>query len=338
MLGLLLRRLVLPWFYRLSPHNIPQMPLFALVDLPIIAVLPRNLWMQHMRRLCIMQRHFTQRSYTGLASIYPRHHLITYLYMLFAWARYCEVLPKLLTEPDRNLLPEIFIRYICEIDHYLDQFDSRQLLQEQPQRAWRRAEARAIAHELCLGLELLALPPDLRWRFLRMVVVFRRVYFEEMRCSAAFQACDLTVMLRHKERTAGDLWRTWALLLGMLYEVPNALADRAAGVMFAFGMMIQVLDDIADLPTDYRTATPNLFVTLIEQRPDELAALQAYLDTHSEAFLSVPWSRKHLSHAHEQVMSIYEQYAEQLLAAADNPTLTHEMFTTTEYVRRRFSR
>lgn len=338
MFGLLLRRLVNRWFYRLSKHNIPHMPLFALVDLPLIVVLPLPLWIQQVRRLRKMQQHFTRRVYTGLDSIYPRHHLHTYLYMLFAWGRYCGVLPKLLAQPDRAVLAEMFIRYICEIDHYLDTFDSRQLLQENPQVAWRREQVQAIGSEFCALLRQLELSPKTRWQCLRLVVIFRRAYFEEMRCSAAFAAGDVATMLRHKERTAGDLWRTWALVLGQLYGVPSPLADHAAEVQFTFGMLVQLLDDIADLPVDYRTVTPNLFLAMIEQTPAELARLQRRLQTDSAPFLNLPWSQQQLPQAYAKLFSLYEDYADGLRSGVYGSAVTLEMLHTIEAIRRHFSR
>ena len=60
--------------------------------------------------------------------VYSLPVILWYYYLLFWCAEYCGVLPELLKHPDRSLIPELFIRYIVEIDLIIDRKDSKEYL------------------------------------------------------------------------------------------------------------------------------------------------------------------------------------------------------------------
>jgi hypothetical protein len=336
MLSAQVHRALSRWLLRVPSQNLGVMPLFAVTDLPFILAFTPRTWFSGVARLRAFRRNLKTRQWAGLAEVYPRIFMWSYAYLLIFWARYCRILPSLLADPDRCLLAENFIRYICEMDRHVDSFDSRALWRTAPNSLKHLPQVRRVADELWARLDQLDIPNCNKRSIVKLIADYRRdAFFGPARRWARSEAASYAFaeLVADKERTAGNLWRTWSRLLGRIYDMPGDLAEDISGVFFNFGMAIQVIDDVSDAPADYRISAQNLFLAVAQQIPRDWERLQNFLESQPEPFLDWPWVRRNLPQAYAAALQLYRCYMDRLLAERREPALTRELHDLVEGLR-----
>lgn len=330
MLGTALQNLLRDRLFQVPTQNIGVMPIFSIIDLPMMAVIPPRKWFETISYLRTFQKNLKRRDWPSLASIYPRTYMWTYAYTLFAWGRYCGILPVILANPERSLFAEIFLRYICQIDQYVDSFDSRELMQTHPAAARRHPPVQNVALELCAHLRSLDIPQPTKRTLARLTVEFRSGYLRSLRRSPE----SLPEVMHDKERTAGNLWRIWTRLLGCLYAVPDRVAQSASEVYFHLGMMIQVMDDLSDAPTDYRLHTQNMLLTIACTIPQDWAQIEQRFASDPATHIHWGWLRRTIPTSYQETMKLYDHYKGRLLNDQCNPQVALELYQMIESMRR----
>jgi hypothetical protein len=298
----------------------------------IIALSPKE-WWANIKRLETFQRRIQSERWPSLAELYPRNGMLVYAHLLFFWGRYCNILPDLLARPDRCLLAEIFLRYVCEIDAYVDSFDSQSVWRDDVNWIKQLSNVQAIISEFCSHLHQLDAPKPVKRSIVRAVANYRRRAVRAMRKWAESPSLDLTLTIEGKEATAGDLWRTWSCILNQVYAVSPDLANDACEIFFNFGMAVQVIDDLGDVPVDHKVNSRNLLLSLTHESTSEWQYLQDFLQVQSDLFLDWPWVRQHLPSSHQRTVDLYASYAARLLDARRRPQLATELYGALEKIR-----
>jgi hypothetical protein len=296
------------WIQRVPTDCLGEMRPFSLTDLPLMIAFSPRVYAETNRRLRAFQRNLTHRHWAGLHDVYPRAHIWGYAYLLFFWASYCDVLPQVLDDPDRSVVAENFMRYICEIDRFIDRAETRSFWHSRPRRLVRLPQIEPVMQELLQRLGQTSPTPQAYRSVARVVADFRRSAFRELTREDAEAPGAHIAVRRHKEATAGNLFRTWGLILARLYPVEEQVAQQAAEVVFSTGMAIQVLDDLSDAAVDYREGTINLFVSIAQQRPDDWALLRPYLEQCDGPYVSWPWVRTNLPVSYQAAMALRDHY------------------------------
>ncbi len=334
MLGAAIHKALRRWFFKVPSHDIGHMPLFAAIDVAFIAALSPTVWLATVRSLAIYQRRLRLTQWPSLSDIYPRSLMWAYVYLLFWWARYCDVVEVVRACPDKSLLAEMFIRYVCAIDSYVDSFDSRRIWQECPLSPQRLPQVREIARRMLACLCQIELPPSSRYQFLRLVGQYRRQARHAMHDWAVAPPRSLPALIRAKERTAGDMWCWWGLLLGLLYDVNGEVAKSCAENIFRFGMGLQVVDDITDMPVDSALNAQNLLLGMIWDRSEDARRVEDHLREKPNAMLDARWARNHIPDSFRAARELFHSYTAGLLADTRKPRLAAELYRTLETISR----
>ena len=320
MIGAFAHRVLRTWMLRVPSANMARMPRYAVTDLPLVFAFSLSRWREQVRCLQMFQQHITQRQWASLSEIYPRSLIWMYAHLLFTWGRYCRCLEELLQQPDRCLPAEMFIRYVCEIDRYVDSFDSRALWSTHATQFKARPQVRLVAAELCAWVRHAGMETAACRRLVRLISDYRREALAAMQRSADPRAEDLAHVILAKEQTAGNLWYVWSRLLGCLYQVPGEAIDNASQAFFAFGMAVQVIDDLSDAPADYVVRAQNLFLATAQSCPNEYEQLQRHFSEQPRPYLDWPWARHHTPVTYQATLDLYQGYVERLRHDAYNST------------------
>ncbi|MCB9452295.1 MAG: hypothetical protein H6672_12715 [Anaerolineaceae bacterium] len=318
--------------FQVPSAAIPQMPLFAISDIPLYLFFHRAAF-RTIRYFHRYRSNLKLREWRGIHTIYPRSHMLYYLYEIFLWARYCGVLDEALKQPDKTTVGEVFIRYICQMDEYLDSFDSQALRQQDIRRILRLKEARNLSHELSHHLQLLEIPPDTYSHILKIIVRYRRGYLQALGHPEAVQPRSLEAIIHDKELVAGELMGAWTDILSCLYGVPDALSAEIRDVFCRVSMVIQFFDDLGDVPEDYAVHADNLFLAIAQNHQEEWARLAAFLKQQTEAFLDWPWVVDHMPSTHADFITAYQSYLSPLIHPPYQTEVTREFYTLIEAAR-----
>lgn len=291
-------------------NHLTRMRTFSPVDLPHLLVFGIRRWLHHMSLVSRFRRNLTLADWTSLSDLYARPVMLFYYYTVFLWARYCDVLDTVLAEPDKCIVAELFLRYNCELDSMIDCPEGPTRLRADPWFPKRASGTRALASELWKALHAAGLPRTAEREVLRLARSYRQTYLRTMQRAAVEPIVTLTKaqILEDKSRIAGGIWGTWSRILGWLYSVPHPRAERAEAIFQAYGMIIQVLDDTADLPKDVADNQANLLYAFVKNVPDEAARLEALLHDGVGPFLSTYWERVNLPHAYAQAWGLMDEY------------------------------
>jgi len=325
--------LLQPWLHRVPSKNLGEMWLFSITDLPLIIV-HRAIWLKVLLQLRTYQLHLTFDTWASISSIYPRNVMLVYAFYLFEWGNYCNRLEEIMTKPDLSILAEIFIRYNCQIDLFVDNFDSKSIWQ---------GEIRCIKYapgveEVLVGflrhLGAIKIPPTAKRNIIKLFANYRRGALNAMKHWASSTQETISETLKDKSATAGDLFATWSDILASLYDVPEATKTKAHDAFFNFCMMVQIIDDLGDTPVDHVHNTQNIFVEIVKQTPQEWKNLEDHLRNHKKPFISWPWVRANIPQSYQKMFSLYDDYANKLLQDDFNSTAARKLFDTVDTFRR----
>lgn len=325
MLGALVHRVLQTRMLRVPSENMAVMRLCALTDLPFVFAFSPSRWMEQVRYLRMFQQHVTQRKWASLAEVYPRSLIWMYAYLLFTWGRYCHCLPDVLSRPDRCLPAEMFIRYVCEIDRYVDSFDSRALWRTHVIQFKARPQVRSVATELCAGVQQVGLDASACRALINLILAYRREALSTMQHGADATADNLAQVIVDKERTAGKLWYVWSRMLSCLYEIPADVAQDASQAFFNFGMALQIIDDLSDAPADHAVRAENLFLAVAQTCPADWERLQRHFIEQPAPFLDWPWARRHTPDAYHAALALYRGYLDRLHHDTCNAAEAHNL-------------
>jgi len=325
MLGALTHQVLHRWMLRVPSVNMAVMPLVTPTDLPLVFAFSLSRWLEQIRDLRVFQQHVVQHQWASLAEVYPRSLIWMYAYLLFTWGRYCRCLPEILQQPDRCLPAEMFIRYVCEIDRYVDSFDSRALWRVHARQFKARPQVRSVATELCAGVQQVGLGASVCRGMINLILTYRREALMTMQRSADASGDNLPQVIRDKEQTAGNLWRVWSRILGYLYGTSADTAERAAQVFFNFGMAVQIIDDLSDAPADHAVRAENLFLAVAQTYHADWERLQRHFREQSAPFLDWPWARRYTPTTYQATLELYQGYFDRLRCDTYNAAATQRL-------------
>jgi hypothetical protein len=313
------------WLFKVPTENIGTMRLFDIADLPFLIAFSPRAWFENVARLRIFQSNLTERQWASLAEIYPRNMMWAYAYQLFFWGRYCGVLSDILAHPDKCILAEVFLRYICQIDVYIDSFDSRMMLRSAPCCVRNNPKVRMVAAELSKRLRSLDISQQTKRSIARLIVSYRRDALDTVKSWGETLCDSLTGVIEVKERTVGNMMFAWSQILSYLYQVPSGLAKEVSEVFFNFAMALQFIDDLSDVGVDYQVTTQNLFLAIVQGNPMEWDSLRAYLDKGAEPFMNWPWVKTNLPKSYLKMRKLHESYIQAIQKSGQLPGLTNEL-------------
>jgi hypothetical protein len=325
MLGALAHRVLQRWMLRVPSANMAVMPLIALTDFPFLFAFSPSRWIEHVRDLHLFQQHVTQRQWASLAEVYPRSLIWMYAYLLFTWGRYCHSLQEILWQPDRCLPAEMFIRYVCEIDRYVDSFDSRALWRAHATQFKARSRVRNVATELCIGVQQVGLDAAACRGAIGLILAYRREALAVMQHSVDPSADSLAQVIRDKERIAGNLWSVWSRVLGCLYQIPGDVTENASQAFFNFGMALQIIDDLSDAPADYAVRAQNLFLAVAQTYPAEHERLEQHFAELPSSFLDWPWACRYTPATYQATLDLFQGYFDRLHCDTYNATAAQRL-------------
>jgi hypothetical protein len=309
-----------------------RMPLFAIADIPFFCVIPLEA-IDLSRKLAVFQRNLRSKDWPSLSAIYPRMGMWTYALCLFSWGEYCGQLQTILANPDRSLAAEMFLRHICQIDSYVDSFHSRNVWLTDPGHIKMLPEVSLTSRELCRHLGEYLPATQVRNPVVKLINEYRRNALTAMQ-DWANSPESLDCVLRVKSETAGMLWYCWSTILGHMYDVAPAVVSNASATFFNYGLLVQIVDDLADTPSDYRVKTQNMFIAIVRETPAEWETLRKHLIEFRPRFLGWPWVKDHLPVSYGITSDFYGQFADQLLRDSHAPSIAKKLYGSVDKVKR----
>lgn len=262
-------------------------------------------------------------SWSSLSMIYPRSLTLWYYYLLFWWAEYCGVLPELLERPDLSLIPELFIRYIAEIDAIIDRKGGKEYLLSHLPDIKIRCEN--LLRELLARIwgDQHALPVETRKKLSHKIWRFRQNSLVVSMRAQSLPKLSFDEMLAYKDATAAELFRLWVELLCDLYQV-NSRVENSKTIMAQVAMAIQVIDDILDSPLDYHNDVINIFNHLLKDNPAEYLTAQAYFERYPDGYMDWVWANKYLPQTCRKAVDLLSVYLTGMASISTNPDITSE--------------
>lgn len=333
MIAPLLHRLLRYWLFRIPSRNIARMPLVSILDLPFAVVLGPRLCLQTINLLRLLRQQLTLKDWSSLSEIYPRTVMWLYVYCVFLWARYCGVLAAIMAQPDKLVIGENFLRYICQIDNLIDTSPDKARLVGEADAIASNPGIQAVLDELQMHLRQLNVPVESRTVILDTIGQYQAEALRALQRSVWYPRSPLENVLTDKAQTAGNLLVIWTKILGHLYDVPENVSQHAAELFFNMSMAVQCLDDFGDVPVDYAENTQNLFIALVSEDAEEWLHLNNYLSIQTEKFLDWEWARVHLPRSLEGINKLYHGYIQPLLNDNHRPDIALELYHTIERIR-----
>jgi hypothetical protein len=299
MLGFYIHKLFEERLFNIDSKEIHSMKVVEISDLPYLASAPilsiNTAW-----NFSKYKHNFstTLYPYSSLAALYPRYGIWAYLHWLFAWGRACGVLSQVITEPDKSTIGEAFLSYICEIDHLIDSFDSKELIVNNSRSIGKYKNIMETTEKLCMLIESQNLTQSTKFAVQKLIVQFRRDALQALKKARSNEEFSLNNTLEVKYYTAGKLLWTWSRILCELYLIPAEMRDKVSDMFLHYSMAFQVIDDVADLPSDYLVKSENIALALIRQEEDEWSYISKYLDSEKPKFVSWNWLKKYTPPIH----------------------------------------
>ena len=319
------RRRLFAYFFRAKKdRGLKEVPRFAFSD---VALIPKIGWKKSLR-LCEDFQQYRQNlrceTWSCLTKIYSRSVYLLYYYLLFWWAKYCNVWKRLVAMPDRSLIAELFIRYIVKIDSLIDKPGGVHLLQE-PSFIEADPDVRDLLQEMLSHIQKSDIILESK------VELCGRISSYMGRClaicwNAANQSnFGLSDVLQEKEETVGGLFRVWAALLCILYDVPDPPAKSSQEIMHYAGMAMQVFDDMLDLSEDYKANVHNIFYELLRENPDEWIRAVKHIYPLSWKHLDGIWAQQNLPETYKRAINQVNDYLTKIDEASRKPKATDEL-------------
>jgi hypothetical protein len=248
-----------------------------------------------------------------------------YTYILFFWGRYCNALPLILTHPDLSLSAEIYLRFICQIDTYLDSFDSRSLRDHLVQQIETQPIIQTVRSDLDRRLGALCEGTWNRDHLFGLVNTYLDHNLVAIRRWMASEKMTLDEIKAFKETTTGELYATWSQILGGLYHIPDELAKNAARIICSYGMATQVVDDISDAGQDYLISSPNILLGIASENSDEYERLISHIGKIENKYLHWPWMKRNIPQSYAQAIDWIYLYVGEIKAVTRHRPLTDEL-------------
>lgn len=323
--GAYLHTLLNSTFSRVPSCNMGKMRLIHLHDLPLLIAVGPSKMGKMIGRLRTFQSNLDDDDWPSLAEIYPRPYLWMYAYLLFFWGRYCHTLPLLLAEPDRSLPAEIYLRFICQIDTYLDSFDSRGLLDEIVPQIEGQPGVQTVRADLFRRLDDICENTNDRDHLSGLVNTYLDQNLVAFRRWMSSETMTLNEIEAFKETTTGGLYATWSRILGGLFHLPDELSLQAARIVSRFGMAIQVVDDIADAGQDYLVHSANIFLGIATDMPAEYDHLISHIENIDYKYLQLSWVKKNMPGSYARSIDLICSYVEEINAISRQTQVTDEL-------------
>ena len=326
--GARLHTLMHSMFVKVPSENMGKMCLLKLEDLPLLIAVGPTMVGKTTASLRTFQCNLKDYEWPSLAEIYPRPMLWFYAYMLFFWGRYCNALSLILNHPDRSLPAEIYLRLICQIDTYLDSFDSRSLRDHLVQRIETQSIIQTVRSDLDRRLGALCEGTWNRDHLLGLVNTYldhNLVAFQRWMTSEKMTLGEIKMF---KETTTGELYATWSQILSGLYHIPDELTENAARIIFLYGMAMQVVDDIADAGQDYQVNSPNILLGIARDNPDEYKRLISRLEEIKYKYLHWPWVKRNTPQSYARAIDWIYSYVGEIKAVTRHRPLTNELINS----------
>lgn len=329
MLPLGVRRRLFTYFFRArEDRGLKEVPCFVLSDVAIILRIGWKKSFRFFRDFRQYRQNLRCETWSCLTKIYPRSIYLLYYYLLFWWAKYCEVWEQLVTMPDRSLIAELFIRYIVEIDSLIDRPGGVYLLQE-PSSIEADADVQDLLREMLSHIQKSDIALESK------AELCERISSYMGRCLAVCQNVSnqsdfgLSDVLQEKEETVGGLFRVWAALLCILCGVSDKYAKSSQDIMHYVGMAMQVMDDMLDLPVDYDASVRNIFYELLRKNPDEQRRAVKHIYPLSWKHLDGIWAQQNLPETYEGAIRLMKKYLTEMTKASKSKAkakATYELY------------
>ncbi len=326
-LGAHLHTLMYAMFSQVPSENIGKMRLFKLADLPLYVAGGPVMMGQMLGWLGTFQHNLSEHEWPSLAEIYPRPMMWFYAYNLFFWSRYCNALPLVLSQPDRSLPAEIYLRFICQIDTYLDSFDSRGLRDHLVEQIELQPGIQAIRADLNCRLKNSCKNGQNGNHPQKLINTYLDHNLHNFRRWMASENMTLDEIRIFKEITTGELNTNWSLILSSLYDVPDDLAENAAKLIYLYSMATQVVDDISDAKQDYLVHSPNILLGMARENSGEYERLVSHIEKTKNKYLHWPWVKKNAPSSYAQAIEWIHLYVEEIKAVTQQKSLTDELIS-----------
>jgi hypothetical protein len=274
----------------------------------------------------VYRKNITTPAWSTLAHIYHRPLVLWYCYSLFWWAEYCGVLPELLKAPDRALVAELFTRYIVKIDAVIDEEGGKRYLFGDLGSL--KQESSGLLKELLGHMNKYCSLPQRR-KISDIIWKFRKSSLTASKHIEDHPGAGFDTLIEYKNRTAGDLSRSWLDMLCVVYPVEMRAKD-AREIFGSLAMAIQVIDDILDSPFDYRNHVSNIFIGLLEGTPDEYQAARAHFENCPSNYLDWIWANKHLPDTCNRAVALINSYINVISEISADPAMTSELCASLE--------
>jgi len=326
LIGLKIRRILINLNFQPAKKNLCDFPIFTLLDVvrfPTVSLLRNHpeRYFEFLVRFRRYKSNLHDRSWSSLTQIYSRSISLWYYYLLFWWAEYCGVLTDLLEHPEYSLIPEVFIRYIVEIDSIIDSKSGKEYISNNIPLI--KIKCRSTLKELLVLLGEYH-DSDLYRRYANKIWTFRKNCLSATRQEQILDKSNFTELLVCKNQTAGELFRVWSGLLCDLYHVEKH-KEISREIFGWFSMGIQVIDDILDSPVDYRDGVSNIFISLLYKTPEELDIASEYFRSFPGEYLDWVWANKHLPKTCQKASELMTKYINAIMSNSENPILTTEL-------------
>jgi len=303
-----------------------EVPLVTLADVALASKLDWKRSLRFIRQFHQYRQNLKRTSWSCLTSFYPRANYMTYYYLLFWWADYCNVHTELLAKPDRSLIAELFFRYIVEIDRLIDTPEGSTLL-KMPSLIKANPTVDNLLKEIFNHVEDLNLPTSAKRKLFQEMWKYRHECLIVCRRAANRSSVDLEAVLRVKQKTSGGLFRVWVSLLSSLYcdGLPQKLVENSQKILSEASMAMQVFEDMLDFPEDYAAETLNIFHEILKRNPSELVAAKAHLKQIWWQHLDFTWAQQHLPVSYQAAIDLSNHYLQNASYASLNPGMTADL-------------
>lgn len=305
-------------YVMVTPSRHPkEMRVFSIFDLHIILAIGPSFWAGYLRTLgAFLKRLKLLDTWSSISDIYPRGLIHLYYFLLFTWAKFNNITEKIIASPMGGIPAELFIRYICEMDIQIDRVDGAQKLNLSPFFPKRSAKSQELIKEFLGILEELKLTRDAKQSIIRAFQVYRQSYLTLTQFNAR-QPVDVSSVeatLIDKSKVAGRLWSTWAVILSLSYFLSETQVERSESLLYNFGMVTQVFDDMADVPHDIAECQPNIIYAICHRYPNELDALGTHLSGRTGRFLNLEWAKDNLPLTMSAAKELASQFLDEAIA------------------------
>lgn len=325
MLPLKVRGKLFTYGFKANDVGLQQVPLFSLQDIFLVL---RFGWKKSYRIFNLFTNYRQNLSIEitcGLTRVWPRTVYLLYYYLLFWWAQYCEVQEDLIQRPDRSLVAETFMRYIVEVDNMIDQPNGSDFLLNQPSDIQKHPNVWPCIQEMDNCISKLSLPESEIAKIEDLRTTFNEESLDVTRNALDRFNPNADEIIQDKEKTVGELFKVWVEILNILYKVPSELADSSPSIMLYAGMAVQVLDDMTDLPFDYRSNVDNIFHEFLKAEPDEMKKAEQHIREITWDHLDSAWAKENLPKTFDKAYALTEYYLEKIPAISRNQTASIEL-------------